>query len=129
MGIFLFLSISLMAKDVVVDSETGLVWQDNSKIVKKDWSGAKGYCKNLSLGGYDNWRLPNVDELISIVDTKKKSPAIKSIFKNTKSNWYWSSTEYKGDSSKAWFVFFNFGYDYYGSKSNEYYVRCVVGRQ
>ncbi len=128
-GLFLALSVSLMAKNIVVDSETGLIWQDSRTIVKKNWSGAKGYCKNLSLGGYDNWRLPHIDELISIVDTKRKSPAIKKIFKNTQSSWYWSSTEYKGHSSKAWYVYFRNGFDYYGNKSDEGYVRCVVGRQ
>jgi hypothetical protein len=129
MGVFLVFGISLMANDVVVDDETGLIWQDSASIVKKDWSGAKSYCKDLSLGGYSNWRLPHIDELISIVDTSRKSPAIKKIFKNTKSDYYWSSTEYKGDSSKAWDLIFYNGGDLYNDKSNDYYVRCVVGRQ
>jgi len=122
-------SVALMASDVVVDDETGLIWQDSSYIASKNWSGAKSYCKNLSLGGYSNWRLPNIDELISIVDTSRKSPAIKKIFHHTKSGYYWSSSVYKGDSSKAWYLGFYNGLGNYSYKSNENYVLCVVGRQ
>ncbi len=128
-GLFFILGASLLASDIVVDKETDLVWQDNSKIVQKSWSSAKVYCRNLSLGGHNNWRLPHIDELISIVDTSKNNPAIKKIFKNTFSIFYWSATEFKGNSSAAWRVDFNDGNDYYYSKSDVLYVRCVVGRQ
>ena len=31
-----------------------------------NWDSAKVYCSNSTLGGYSDWRLPNVDELLSI---------------------------------------------------------------
>ena len=127
--LILALTITLYAKSTVSDRETGLMWQDSSKIVKKDWKGAKSYCKNLSLGGYNDWFLPNIDELMSISDKKRYKPAIKKIFKNTKNNWYWSSTNYKNDSSQAWYVGFYNALDFYDSKSNKRYVRCVRERQ
>ena len=127
--IWLLFSVSLIASDVVVDSETGLVWQDSSHIAAKSWSEAKSYCSYLSLVGYDDWRLPNIDELLSITDTTRSNPAIKSIFHHTKGSFYWSSSVYKGDSSRAWYVYFYYGYDFYGNKSSKYYVRCVRGRQ
>ena len=40
-GLFFILGASLLASDIVVDKETDLVWQDNSKIVQKSWSSAK----------------------------------------------------------------------------------------
>jgi hypothetical protein len=113
----------------VVDSDTGLMWQDTSDIPKRTYSGAVSYCNSLTLGGYSDWRLPNIDELMSITNKNRFNPAVKNIFSYTKSSWYWSSTEYKGDSSDAWFVSFRNGYDYYGSKSDKNYVRCVRGRQ
>ena len=32
------------------------------------WHDALAYCENLDLGGHDDWRLPNVKELQSIVN-------------------------------------------------------------
>jgi hypothetical protein len=117
--------ICINASDIVVDNDTGLMWQDSSTIVKKDWQGAKEYCNNLSLGGYDDWRLPHMDELVSITDKKRYDPAIKDIFNNTKSNWYWSNTQAKFNSSRAWIVNFDDGNDNWSNKSYDDCVRCV----
>ncbi len=43
--------------------------------------------------------------------------------------WFWSSTTYKKDSSQAWIVLFDSGYDGYSNKSDKYFVRCVRGGQ
>ena len=121
----LVIIINLNANDIVMDNETGLIWQDNSNIIKNDWNGAKSYCKNLTLGGYSDWRLPNIDELMSITDKNRYNPAIKDIFKNIKNSWYWSSSQVVSDSSRAWIVDFDDGDDYWHSKTGSYYVRCV----
>lgn len=119
------LTINIYAGDTVIDKDTDMMWQDNSTIVEKDYNGAMNYCKNLSLDGYNDWRLPNIDELISITDKNRYKPAIKKIFKNTENTWYWSSSKYKGDSSDAWIVYFYDGGDRYNYVSNTHYVRCV----
>jgi len=123
--LILFLTIGVFAKSTVMDKETGLMWQDNSNIVMKNWSGAKSYCKNLSLGGYSDWFLPNIDELMSISDKKRYKPAIKKIFKNSKNNYYWSSSNYKNNSFLAWIVYFGNGFVICYNKSSKEYVRCV----
>jgi hypothetical protein len=69
--------------DIVTDNDTSLIWEDGSTIAKKNWSEAISYCESLELGGYDDWRLPNKNELLSIVDYSKISPAIKDGFVNT----------------------------------------------
>jgi hypothetical protein len=117
--------ICINASDIVVDNDTGLMWQDSSTIVEKDWQGAKEYCNNLSLGGYDDWRLPHIDELVSITDKNRYNPAIKDIFNNTKNDWYWSNTQVKSNSSLAWVVSFSSGRVSWSYKSNANYVRCV----
>jgi tetratricopeptide (TPR) repeat protein len=50
------------------DPETGLMWarQDNGSDV--DWYAANGYCANLLLGGWSNWRLSVLGELTGIYD-------------------------------------------------------------
>lgn len=62
---------------VVRDRLTGLVWQDNidfaNVLAPMSWNQAIGYCEALDLGGYDDWRMPNLNELYSIVDQDGES--------------------------------------------------------
>lgn len=55
-------------------------------------------CNGISAGGFSDWRLPNVKELMSIVDYGRVSPAIDPIFDNCQSYDYWSGTTYADDS-------------------------------
>ncbi len=71
---------------------------------------AAGYC------GYKDWRLPTVEELLSIVNLDTYYPAIDSnYFPNTQSNWFWSSSPNANVSGYAWIVSF-----YYGNSSGNY---------
>ena len=118
--------------DIVSDLNTNLQWQDDSdaKIITKTWQDAQGYCDSLSLGGYDDWRLPNINELYFITDDTTYKPATSPVFANISSSTYWSSTTRAFDSSYAWGVDFNSGDDYLGYKSyNLLYVRCVRAGQ
>jgi len=133
--IMIGLSISLLADfsrhndtQIVTDNETGLQWQDNES-VRKTWQGAIDYCENLTLGSYEDWRLPNINELTSLLDDSKYDPSIDTVFLHTDSNYYWSSTTRANGSSHAWFVFFYNGYQNHYNKVNNYYVRCVRAGQ
>lgn len=119
-----------VAKSVVVDGRTGLVWQDDTAAASTTatWGNAITTCEALSLGGYTDWRLPTINELKSIRDTSANSPAINSVFTNTASGYYWSSTTYAADTSFAWDVVFSHGYVYANTKTSSYYVRCVRGQ-
>jgi hypothetical protein len=114
------------SKQVVYDRNTALMWQDDesAKSVTQNWQGAIEYCQNLNLGGHNDWRLPSLAELKTIVD-KNNNPTIKSEFKNTASHGYWSSTPHAYFSNYAWYVYFSYGYenDYY--KGNNANVMCV----
>jgi len=116
-------------KEVVVDNATGLMWQDNSeaKTVTKPWTGAVTYCENLTLGGYDDWRLPTRKELVSIVDYGRYYPSLDPEFLNFASSYYWSSTTRAG---YAWIVYyFSNGLQSTSYLSHLDYVRCVRAGQ
>jgi len=128
------ISLSLMAgftrndtTQIVTDSKTQLQWQDDVTVSDKTWTEAIAYCEGLTLGGYSDWRLPNLKELTSIVDDTKANPSIDTaVFANTASNYYWSSTTYANHSHYAWYVA---GRQDYNSKSHDHYVRCVRAGQ
>jgi len=122
----IFLLISIMVSLNALDI-SDLVWQDSdeAKTVQKDWQGAKSYCENLILGGKDDWRLPNIKELQSIVDIKEYKPAIKKEFKNLSEGYYWSSSQDVSTPNNAWNVGFRYGDTSTDIMINEFYVRCV----
>ncbi len=125
---FLFAGFS-KSGGVVTDSVTSLQWQDDysdnaGNIKTATWTQAIDYCEASTLGGYTNWRLPNKKELLSIVDYTTFTPAISSVFQNTSSGAYWSSTTGAGGTSGAWLVGFYDGGTGYGLTST-YDVRCV----
>lgn len=123
----------------VKDNATGLVWQKCSMGQNQDaactgtetqvnWDGAVGYCTGLGLAS-KTWRLPNINELKTIVDTTQASGAAinTTAFPGTVASGYWSSTTYAPTTSVAWLVAFNNGYVGNSIKTNPYYVRCVSG--
>jgi len=111
-----------------VSQGTGLMWQqgENKKV---NWDSAIAYCENLSLAGYNDWRLPNIEELKSIIDVKEEPTINKTYFPNANSFFYWSSTTSAGLSSYAWYVGFSGGSVDLIGKSFDIYVRCVRSGQ
>ena len=119
---------------IVTDTKTGLQWQDDysdngGSIKQTTWSGAIDYCENLMLGGYSDWRLPNIVELCSVADRLHYNPAMNSVFQSITTGYYWSSTTLADYTGNAWIVNFYDGYSSNGNKTGTYYVRCVRGGQ
>ncbi len=57
-----------VAADTVLDTRTGLMWQRAVPVERFTWVEAKAYAKGLRLGGYEDWRLPTKEELLSLPD-------------------------------------------------------------
>ena len=119
------------SKEVVIDKTTGLMWQDNidTKTIKKNRKDAKEYCRSLVFGGYDDWYLPRIKQLKSIVDNKKRNPAIRDGFQNVQTYHYWSSSPNLSSSLINVFnIDFKNGQKYNNNKRGKCYVRCVRGK-
>jgi len=72
----------------ITDQATGLTWQQDDNGSGVIWEDALDYCEDLTLGGQDDWRLPNAKELQSIVDYSRSpgttsSAAIDPVFNVT----------------------------------------------
>lgn len=118
---------------VTVDNITGLMWVTNPLDAliggAYTWLNAINACENLNYATYSDWRLPNVKELLSIVNRQNLNPTINTTyFLNTQNSNYWSSTSAAIDPSNfAWFVAFGIPNLGYNLKNNTGYVRCVRG--
>ncbi|MEW6355416.1 MAG: DUF1566 domain-containing protein [Planctomycetota bacterium] len=86
----------------ITDRATGLMWTKADSGKAMNWEQALRYAEDLSLAGHDDWRLPNVKELQSIVDYSRapdarapdaRGAAIDPIFSLTEpESWFWTST-------------------------------------
>lgn len=107
----------------ILDEATGLTWTQADSGEPLTWESALTYCLDLELAGDDDWRLPDIKELQSIVDYTRSpdvtdSPAIDPIFDTTTITneageadfpFFWSSTSHlndvNGGSSAAYIAF------------------------
>jgi hypothetical protein len=119
----------------VRDSDTGLVWKQSSEPDRYTFESAKTRCEDQSFAGHDDWRVPSLTELQTLVDetvvpadngdaaTTGRIDLAK--FPDTPGEPYWSSSAYLGDPKLAWFVDFRPGYTFGYDRSTPYRVRCV----
>jgi hypothetical protein len=112
----------------VTDSGTLLMWQQGESSALT-WEAALTYCEGLVLpvSGYDDWRLPNHKELMSLVDDTRYNPSINTtLFANAASSYYWSSTSHATTASYAWHVDFYHGASGVNDKGGgTFQTRCV----
>jgi len=124
-----------VAGDVVLDTQTGLMWMQNTADTNGDgsisssdrltWQDSLAFCENLSLAGHSDWRLPDSNELQSLVRIDAHNPAIDTSAFACETDYYWTGSPVAGYSGYAWVVNFNSGYAGGRRKDDTYYVRCV----
>lgn len=111
---------------IVTDSITKLQWQDDTVSAELTWTRAIEECEALDLGGHNDWRMPNIKELSSLIDDSRRRPAITLVFQNTVNAYYWSSTTHAGSDTLAYSIYFDSGTINTSRKRyRDYYVRCV----
>ena len=105
----------------VTDHKTGLIWlRDASALGRLTWPEAVIACAALADWQYgltdgsnaEDWRLPNINELCSLIDRAQVDPALPEghPFVRVEPNVYWSATSYVCYPSCAWLVGFGNGY-------------------
>lgn len=110
---------------VIFDNQTGLMWMQSPLDNLFTWGEA---CTiKHSFGGFDDWRLPTIEELTSIIDYSKDNPSIDGVFWFVDKNYFWSSSPDVGNANYAWYVNFSNGSvnNYY--RNNAFPVRLVRG--
>lgn len=111
------------------DKLTGLVWTGDADPAGgyKTWQQALDYIKTLNSRkhlGHDDWRLPNIIELESLVN---KQPNLATWlnsqgFSNVRMDYYWTSTTYASYTSHAWSLGMSSGIVAGHSKTDRGYV-------
>lgn len=123
---------------VTVDNVTGLMWITNpqtdagfNKPGASTWDVAISSCEALNYAGYTDWRLPNIRELISIVDygTTAVAKIDSAAFFGAISQVYWSGTTHSIGAPNVWHVQFNSGIVTNSLITSSLYVRCVRAGQ
>lgn len=125
---------------VVTDLRTSLMWKqcpeglsgatcEIGSLSALSWSAALTEANNSTHAGFGDWRLPNLIELHSLVETRCHSPSINSTrFPATPStvSAFWSATTARS-TFNAWSVVFSDGSDAANNKLNGARVRLVRG--
>jgi len=126
--------------NTVTDNETGLIWKRCSEgqsgascggaATAMTWSVALAAGANSKFAGFNDWRLPNVKELSSLVEIGCFGPAVNELhFPNTPSTSYWSSSSSSAFAQLASMINFNDGHVFVNAKGGNLHVRLVRGGQ
>jgi hypothetical protein len=126
----------------VTHNTTGLMWM--RCLLGQTWNGstcsdkAQGYtwihalqtAEAFSFAGYNDWRLPNKNELASIVERACYSPSINgNVFPNANISFVWSSSPYVDHKNQSWSVSFSDGHVNRGYRTAGNRVHLVRGEQ
>lgn len=96
-------------------STPSLTWQEALKVAVKD-----------ATAKHDDWQVPNIKELASILEHSCTEPSInETVFFGTKLQNYWSSTSGVSNMSSAWVYQFDSGLNSLHAKTSDVYLRLV----
>ncbi len=126
----------------VEDLGTGLIWQrcplgytwrpgtgtgscEDTGSSQWTWVEALQAAQRDNLGGW-RWRLPNKQELASLVERRCSQPAInEALFPNTPSAFFWTSTPANFEDGYAWFQDFGRGESLPAPTERRLHIRLV----
>lgn len=123
-----------VAEDVVIDHLTGLGWRRDASLTAApvSWREALAAVAELNGSGDDAgpWRLPNINELESLVDCENAAPALPGghPFLNVRDS-YWSSTTSAFEPDWAWALYLEKGAVGVGGKGGRHFFAWAVSNR
>lgn len=98
----------------ILDASTGLTWTaadiGADRMTFAEAEKAIATLKSSVHGGFTDWRLPTIKELLTLVDYERSDPAGDPAL-GMQSSWYWSSSpDASGPADYAWVVNFHYGH-------------------
>ena len=122
------------AENGFTDRLTNLCWHASADLTKRPATWEEAFeavaALNRQHGGTASWRLPNINELESLVDCSAHSPALphEHAFKDVREG-YWSSTTSMFETDWAWALYLTTGAVGVGQKKDaHFFVWAVCGR-
>ena len=123
----------LEKENVVLDNQTGLIWQRGASTVRTVWKEGFNYIEKLnsdSFAGYNDWRYPTEDELASLIlreEDRMSGLYLDPVFENQRT--CWSSSRREGHRHEVCYADFYYG-DMYLVEENyaNLFVRAVRTR-
>ena len=125
----------------ISDNGSGLMWHrcqlgrvgddcEFGNLNQYNWQEAFIQANNNSLANYSDWRLPNINELKSIIEQRCFDPAINAtIFPNTANSIFWTSSPYTSNAAVTWSVGFSQGSSSVSNRNGDNYLRMVRTEQ
>ncbi len=95
---------------LVIDHATGLMWQQSGSPEYMNYSNAENYIRDLnknSFAGCNDWRLPTLEEAMSLMEPKKHDDLYLDPVFDSKQQWIWTADKFS--ASAAWVVYFGYG--------------------
>lgn len=111
---------------IMMDHITGLVWQQSGSEGPLDYTKAQNYVvelRQMNWGGYKNWRLPTLEEAMSLMEREKNGALHIDPLFDQKQSWVWTAD--KENAAVAWVVNYNYGICLSRPINDSRYVRAV----
>jgi hypothetical protein len=130
----------LSSDGIVEDTTNGLMWMRCShgqiwntasltctgSPASVTWQDALQLSPLIDAGGFNDWRLPSVKELATLVEKRCVDPAVNAtVFPATSPENYWTATTVSGDHASAWAMAFYNGRNNTKGKQLDVQVRFV----
>lgn len=111
--------------DTVFDNHTCLTWQKTIHATGESWVAEAQYCDDLAQGGFDDWRMPTLEELASWPLKGPDGGNIMTAPRYVGANW--TDEQKNGDFHVCMRTFYQAGCGWQGSQ-NVYGTVCVRGQ-
>lgn len=114
--------------NTISDSQTGLMWEKSASSDNMTWSEALSSCDSKIISVFNDWRVPTVAELQTLVDYSANNPSWSSVFVGDTIgiNSYWTAHE-SAVVGQYWTLSFNIGTLGYVNPDSVRNNRCVRG--